>query len=299
VNKKNLAILFAILVMALGLVACDGSNSLKDEDDDAPPATASPSTTPSASASATQPATATATKAPDTTKTTTPSGNPTGDPQAAHFARIEGLDPSFRSGGWTAWLSAAGIQCKSIRDARQPEEETNSKTGRISVSGLQVVATNCQVNWPSIVTTDVPSRVTTNSNTVQYKPDPNNGSVLYTNVVANGEVTIYADGQNWGQFTSVLGFLDSPKTSSGSSSAAPVEDGCFTISELDSKYGIDRGAQGTSNGILIDKEMASGAALTLTADEIAQLEGFGWTIQGTNPVTKSAWSPERCRPLAD
>lgn len=283
-TAAGLAILFGVAIGAMWLA----SDPFDDDDGTTP---AQPTAQPTAAPPTGTPPPATATAVPPG------GGSPNGDPHDAHFARLESLDPSFRSGGWNAWLNAAGIQCESIRDARQPEEETNSKTGRISVSGLQVVAKNCSIPWPNIVTTDVPSRITESSATVKHKPDPNNGSTLYTNVVANGEVTIYADGQNWGQFTSRLGFVNNG--SSSAATAAAQTNACMSIAQLDSRYGIDRGAQGTRQGLLIDNDQIAGAVIKLNAQQIAELEGLGWTIQGSNPNVKSAWSPPSCRPLAN
>lgn len=136
---------------------------------------------------------------------TSGNGGGVSDPQGSHFTRLESLDPTYRSQGYLAWLSAAGVKCQAVVQARQPEEET-SPSGKISVAGLQISATQCHVPWPNIVTTDTPSRVVSkDSNSVEHKPDPNNGSVLYTNVTVTGPVTIWIDGSNWGQFTSKLG----------------------------------------------------------------------------------------------
>lgn len=222
------------------------------------------------------------------TQTATPTKT---DPQAAHFARLERLDPTFRSQGTEAWLRAAGISWDSIGfSARQPEEET-SPSGKISVSGKQIDGKNVIVNWPNIVTTDVPGRITESPQTIKYQPDPNNGSTLYTNVVANGPVTIWIDGQNWGQFTSKLG---TPNSSTMTTNTGP----CFTIAQLDSRFGIDRTAQGSRNGLLYDGNVLSGAVLRLNAQQILELEKLKWTIQGSNPSVKSAWSPISCRPLS-
>ena len=117
--------------------------------------------------------------------------------------RLIQLDATYRSQGWQGWLKAVGVQCDSVVEARQPEEETlvgSDGTTHIVVSGLQLNGT-CSVNWPAIVTTDHASYITTTAATRQYQPDLRNQSVLYTNVVANGPVTVWADGTNWGQLT--------------------------------------------------------------------------------------------------
>ncbi len=224
-------------------------------------------------------------------QTASKSGGVNGSSEGAHFARLTILDDVFRSQGLESWLKAAGLTWDgNIVEARQIEEEV-SPASKIVAAGVQVNVKNLRVQWPNIVTTDVKSRITTTADTVQYTPDARNGSTLYTNVVANGPVTIWIDAQNWGQFTSRLGFVDSP------SSSTATTNGCFSLLELDTKYGIDRGAQGTSNGILIDAGVNAGAVLRLTADQITDLKKLGWTIQGTNPNVKSAWSPTKCRPL--
>lgn len=145
--------------------------------------------------------------------TDTNGGNSNGsnnDSQAgidAHNARLVALDPSFRSGGWTGWMKAAGFTWDAVRDARQPEEETIEVDGVPNgyVSGLQIVATNVAVNYPNAVTTDTASRITRTSSTFDVLANSNTGSRLYTNVIANGPVTIYADVRNWGQFVQRFG----------------------------------------------------------------------------------------------
>lgn len=150
----------------------------------------------------------TATAAPAATVQAAPT-----DAQTAHWGRLEKLDQTFRSQGWEAWLKTAGLSWDAITvEARQIEEET-SPTSKIVASGVQVNGTNIVVNWPNIVTTDVPSRVKTTADTVQHQPDARNGSVLYTNVVVNGPVTVWISGYGWGQFTSRLGISDVAATS--------------------------------------------------------------------------------------
>jgi len=286
-------VLAALLIYFIFIAPEKGWWPSEDDGANAPPT--SPDSTPTVTPNV-PPATATS-PAGDGAGNPPTGGQPaTSDPQVAHFARLESLDPTFRSGGWQAWLSAAGVQCQTVRDARQPEEETSS-SGKISVAGLQVEAQNCHVPWPNIVTTDVPTRVVSkDANSVEYKPDPNNGSVLYTNVTVTGPVTIWADGQT-GTVTRAFSACNSPARSSSGSSQLPA-DGCFSLAELDSRYGIDRNAQGTSNGLLMDAGAVAGAVLRLNAGQISELESLGWTIQGTNPAVKSAWSPAACRPLS-
>jgi hypothetical protein len=119
----------------------------------------------------------------------------------AHWARLEALDPTFRSGGLEAWLLEAGVSWSSLEvDARQIEEETSPQS-HILASGIQVDGKDIVISYPVIVTTDDPSRITVTDNTRQHKPDERNPSVLYTNVVLNGIGTIWIDGSNWGQLT--------------------------------------------------------------------------------------------------
>ncbi len=213
------------------------------------------------------------------------------DPVVAHFARLSELDPVFRSSGVEAWLQAAGITWSGVlKDARQIEEEVRPD-GKIVAAGVQVEASNLSVPWPNIVTTDVPGRITETSTMVSYTPDPANGSTLYTNVVANGPVTIWIDGQNWGQFTSVLGFTSAP----ADGGSAPT-DRCLSLTQLKS-YGTVLQELEYPEGVL------AGAQLRLTQDFTPP---EGWTLQRQGSdvssakagETVSAWSPEDCRPLA-
>lgn len=126
-------------------------------------------------------------------------------PVQTHWGRLESLHP--HRGSMEEWLRAAGFTWDSIRhDARQPlQDDSPPPRSTRYVSGYIVDGRNIVVNWPNIVTTDRPERITKRDDTVQYMPDPKDPSVLYTNVVANGPVTVYASGYNWGQFTSRLG----------------------------------------------------------------------------------------------
>lgn len=116
-------------------------------------------------------------------------------------ARLVELDAIYWSQGWRAWLKAAGVVCDATTvEARQPEEETviyNGET-RIVVSGLQVDG-HCEVPYPAVVTTGDPSVITIGDHTRQHQPDLTNPSVLYTNVILDGDGTIWIDGSNWGQ----------------------------------------------------------------------------------------------------
>jgi hypothetical protein len=108
------------------------------------------------------------------------------------------LQPSYESGGWQAWLRAAGVNFDSSKvESRQPLEEMLN--GNLTVVGLVIRATDLQVNWPSCLTTDRPNEVKTSSKTKQHQPDLTNPSVMYTNIVLNGQGAVYADCSDWGQ----------------------------------------------------------------------------------------------------
>lgn len=122
------------------------------------------------------------------------------DDQSEHWARLVQLDPTFRSQGWQAWLNAAGVSWDSIGpDARQIEEETTPDS-QIVAAGVQIKdGVGVEIRYPVCVTTDDPSEVTVGSDTRSHQPDLRNPSVIYTNVVAKGTVTIWVDCSNWGQ----------------------------------------------------------------------------------------------------
>jgi hypothetical protein len=246
----------------------------------------------------------------DMTNTTT-----TSDPLVAHWARLAQLDPTFRTKDYVAWLQAAGVTFDQIvRDARQPEEET-SPTGKILVSGRQVVVTNAHVMWPNIITTDHPSYIMSkDSNEFQLQPDPSNGSILYTNVTVSGPVTIWVSGYSWGQFASHFGngnvvdntsSVISPDTnnatnSSNEASNSTIAPGCpATIADL-KKFGTGKYNWQDSNGSAVNENSGNvaGVQMSITSDNRATLTACGWTIQDPNndPVA-TAWSPDNIRPL--
>lgn len=165
-----------------------------------------------------QPVSQPTTSAPAPAATATQAPAPSANPLDAHWARLEQLDPTFRSGGWQAWLNTAGITWDgNTMEARQIEEETSPES-RILASGTQVRGRNIWIPWPNIVTTDRPNEITKTANTVQHQPDLRNGSVLYTNVVLNGQGTIWVSGYSWGQFTSQLGVVVAQTTSTNGQS---------------------------------------------------------------------------------
>lgn len=235
------------------------------------------------------------------------------DPLVSHWQRLEQLDGNFRSQGWENWLKSAGVTWDGNQiEARQIEEET-SPASRIFASGIQVRGKNIQVNWPVVVTTDRPNEIAETANTVKHQPDMRNPSVLYTNVVLNGQGTIWISGYSWGQFSSKLGFLQqatqpaqsasptvttAPATTTEPDQAqvpAKPQSFCLSEAELNAKYGIVRNAQGASNGLLLENGKFAGAVIRLNAQQAEELTRGGWTIQGGNPTIKSAWSPTSCR----
>jgi len=114
--------------------------------------------------------------------------------------RLIELDKVYRTQGWQAWLSAAGVTCTAVVEARQPEEETvvASDGNHIVVSGLQVRG-NCSTPYPTGFTSDRPNEVTTISETRQYQPDLRNASVVYTDASFEGQATVWVDLTNWDQ----------------------------------------------------------------------------------------------------
>lgn len=190
-----------------------------------------------------------------------------------------------------AWLKAAGFTWTSIeREARQPEEETvllaNGNRKKL-VSGLQLKAQNLKVRYPGGFTTD--RRYTLDNDGRALKIAQDNPSVLVTNGGVSDTLTAYGSVLNWPNLMESDGSLPPPASSNT---------GCFTIAQLDTKFGIVRSAQGAKNGLLYDGSTLSGAVLKLTAAQESELTALGWTIQGSNPTVKSAWSPESCRPLS-
>lgn len=227
--------------------------------------------------------------------------------QATHFARLMELDPYFRSGGWEGWMKAAGFTWDAVQDARQPEEETYDPdwdgTGNDYVAGLQIVATNVEVYWPNAVTTDTPSRITETDATVKILAAQNTGSTVYTNVVANGPVTVYADATNWGQLASVLGCENGtgvkPGTPDGDGDPA-TGDLCLSERQLMNRYGIVRDTIGDAkNGILYDKGVAAGALLKFDQLNPLRLNNRGWYVTGDKSAGYlPAWAPHSCYPMA-
>lgn len=126
----------------------------------------------------------------------------TASAQESREARLVRLDDVFRSSGVEEWLRCAGLSWSQIQyDARNIEEETISSGGstRVVASGIQVTAKGLKINWPAVVSTGTPSVITKNAASRTYQPDLRNPSVLYTDVEANGAVTVWIDASNWSQ----------------------------------------------------------------------------------------------------
>jgi hypothetical protein len=236
--------------------------------------------------------------------------NAYGPPSAQHWARLVELNGVFRTQGYIPWLTRAGLtwdQIGPLQEARQIEEETSPQSS-ILAAGSQIRGRNIWVPWPNIVTTDRPGEVRRTASTIEYKPDPANPSVLYTNVYLDGQGTVWTSGYSWGQFTSRMTTQGTTATQPNSTTDTTAQtttnvnvastDKCYTVAQLNSMFGIERGAQGARNGLLIeDGDKIHGAVLRLTAQQQQQLTAEGWTIQGSNASVKSAWSPNSCRPL--
>lgn len=72
---------------------------------------------------------------------------------------------------------------------------------------------------------------------------------------------------------------------------------CYTISELDAKFGVVTSAG--NNGRLTDNGKLAGAVIRVTADQKSELRRQNWTLQGEDPNIQSAWAPTPCRPLRE
>lgn len=220
--------------------------------------------------------------------------------EQAHQDRLRHLEDTYivrdingvpSVGSLESWMRAVGFTWSQVRyDARQVEEETLVDGKRV-VSGMQVTVSDLSARWSSCLTTDnfVDKRL--NPNMRYFQSDLNNPSVIYTEVDRfDGTATMFGDCQNWGQlWPGAQQLVVQP--------AAPPAPSCLTLTELDQKYGIDRSAMGATNGLLYDSGAVAGAVLKLNSAQIAELSALGWTIQGSNPTVKSAWSPAQCRPL--
>lgn len=248
-----------------------------------------------------------------------------GDPKTVaephHMVRLQILDPVFRSGGMLAWMQAADFTWDAKPDARQPLEESYDLDGDDMpdvnyVSGFQIIATNVVVNWPNAVTTDTPSRITWKEGfSEQLLVAENTGSTIYTNVVADGPVTIYADATNWGQLASILGcdnttVVDGVTSNPPSRTAQPQNpstgevtgDWCLSEKELQRKYGIARETiMDARNGILFDPpahKVPAGALLRLNKGNPYELSKHGWYVAGDKSTGYlPAWNPPSCRPM--
>ena len=133
---------------------------------------------------------------------TVPTLAPTGGLTEDRVTRLIRLNEVYKVQGWQAWLAATGATWNNGQvESRQPVEATvlASDGLHVVVEGLVIRATNLTVIWPNCVTTDRPNEVATTSVTRRHQPDLRNPSVIYTEVVLNGQGTYYGDCTNWGQ----------------------------------------------------------------------------------------------------
>lgn len=144
------------------------------------------------------------TAAPTIASTIQPTAQPTPQMSAAdaRAQQLYDLDKVYGNANWQGWLTAAGIKFDASKvESRQPVETGVTVNGEYStvVAGLVIRATGMEVNWPSCISTDRVNEVQTSASTKQHQPDLRNPSVLYTNVVLNGQATVYANCSDWGQ----------------------------------------------------------------------------------------------------
>lgn len=233
--------------------------------------------------------------------------------------RLVMLDETFREGGIESWLLSSGISWdRSFSlDARQPEETTVSVLGQTAVvlSGVQVSVKDLVCEWPCVVTTDQPSRIRETAQTRKYRPDTRvngNTSVLYTNVVANGPVTVYPDGRDWGQMFpggSVQSVLTSQPASPIPSltltrtatlvptpTAAKPAANCGTLAQLLMHGQLDRKLF-HPEGVLAGAQITAEHDFDVPSDWTAHVQGQTVTTVKRGQKV-SLWLPEECRPLS-
>jgi len=235
------------------------------------------------------------------------SGNNNGDSNGSVYyydatARVENIVTLNEANtGMTQFMTAAGFEFESAQSAaRQPEEETLvvEDESQVLIVGWQADVTAMTVSWPACFTTDR----TVTGVSVNYQPDRNNPSKLYTNNTTpfTGPVTVYWDCSNWGQLGQAILDLSAPaveptRTPGAVSTPVPGAQGCLTITQLDEL--------GTIINVLEHPVgTPAGAQITLS---VAYTAPTGWVMQKngqevTNAAvgeTVSLWSPDNCRPL--
>lgn len=220
------------------------------------------------------------------------SGNPpnggqpdTDNPQDAHYKRLEELDRVYDPNqDYVAWLTTAGVTWDRLlkKDAREVETEYNPATKHNLAAAIQVEGTGIVVSWPNIVTTHVPSWIVQNEASRSYQPDASDPSVIYTNVVLNGEGTIWIAGYYWADQLGIT-----MTTSSG------------VVTEVRSID--DFKALGTVHQVLYDGAgRVAGVQITLNVD-FAAPQGFVIHRQDAEVPTAKAgekvsiWMPEALR----
>ena len=116
---------------------------------------------------------------------------------------IVDLDSVYRNQGLNAWLEQflTGPTALANLDARQPGEGIYL-SNHIAVDHVQLErAQGLFITFPACVTTDDPSRIVESDITRKVQPDPNNGSVIYTDVTVAGDglVTVWVHCGDWSQ----------------------------------------------------------------------------------------------------
>jgi len=148
---------------------------------------------------------------------------------AARVARVVTLN----NGGdaMEANMEASGMTFTAVtRDARQPEEETlinSAGKSIVVIVGYQVTVTNLVVAFPACFTTgNLVAGVSIN-----YQPDPNNPSAIYTNnrVPYTGTATVYVDCSNW---AGVLNATAPAVTATPTVTPNPSAQGCMSFTQL-------------------------------------------------------------------
>lgn len=118
--------------------------------------------------------------------------------------RLKCWDPAYHEGGAEGWLNALGITGIVTHDARQPDEVVLPPQ---TVRGVQVTVENMVVKWPyACITTDARERFETLEDGVVYEiPGTEPIVFMATNIVANGEISVWADCTDWEEFGVLLG----------------------------------------------------------------------------------------------
>ena len=226
------------------------------------------------------------------TRTLRPTPTATGTPAAEvcslelattrHCTLLHALNDPY-TGNWqelfkaglTASVGAGTKLVQLLNDSTCPPYSD----GRKMIGGAVLDCVNCTVPWPAIVTTDTASRIT---RTAQTRTMPGNqGDVIYTNVTANGVVSIWFTGY---QMCSLWPDDGGPTPVPGSCPKTLGELKAMTIDNIIVQELLDGG------------QLAGGVG-RFAADKQTKLSECGWTVHGDPGELKSAWSPPDLRPL--